>query len=327
VWPGKILTEWAKRVRVLWKVYYGERYAILFSGASNNRHVNDLEFIYRVLTDVYGFSSDHIYVLNYDGTINYGGGPAVGNWPGDNTAYRMPVNGSGTKSDFETVFNDLKGRIKRHDMLYIHTNNHGGHNGTESYLCTYSGPDYLASDFGSKLSELPSFAQLFVMMEQCHSGGFKDSILNNSPADETTFAAACREDRSSIGGAEFDPFARDWISAVNNNDPYGGALDYDPDTNNDSRVSAQEAFNYAEDIKDPYDTPVYDESPAGCGIDMYLGQLDLAYILGIVQKYLRLYRARIREPFPPPPPELGPIYLYDEIVKRLGEIHKMIAQR
>src|SRR5690348_9544089 len=33
----------------------GVRYAILFAGASNNRHTNDLEFLYRTLRDDYGF--------------------------------------------------------------------------------------------------------------------------------------------------------------------------------------------------------------------------------------------------------------------------------
>lgn len=35
----------------------GQRFAILFSGASNNRHVNDLEFLYRTLVDRYGPST------------------------------------------------------------------------------------------------------------------------------------------------------------------------------------------------------------------------------------------------------------------------------
>ncbi|MHC4692711.1 MAG: hypothetical protein ACYS67_08210, partial [Planctomycetota bacterium] len=39
----------------------GKRFAVLFSGASNNRHTNDLEFLYRVLIDVYGFVPDNIY--------------------------------------------------------------------------------------------------------------------------------------------------------------------------------------------------------------------------------------------------------------------------
>jgi hypothetical protein len=76
--------------------------------------------------------------------------------------------------------------LKADDLLLIHTNNHGGHNGTESYLCTYSGPDYLASDFAAKLGKLPKFNCLMVMMEQCHSGGFNAPILANSTATLTS---------------------------------------------------------------------------------------------------------------------------------------------
>jgi len=75
-------------------------------------------------------------------------------------------------------------------------------------LCTYSGADYYASDFGAKLAELPKFLHLVVMMEQCHSGGFNQPILDNSPATHTSVASACLEPNNSIGGAHFDPFAR-----------------------------------------------------------------------------------------------------------------------
>ena len=41
---------------------------ILYSGMSNMRHLNDLEFCYRMLIDRYAFDPKNIYVLNYDGT-------------------------------------------------------------------------------------------------------------------------------------------------------------------------------------------------------------------------------------------------------------------
>lgn len=250
----------------------GTRYAVLVSGASNNRHVNDVEFLYRTLIDVYGFDPANINVLNYDGTIDYSGGPhPVGNWPGDNTAYRMVVNDQGTKSAFEDVLDNLKTNLKLEDLLFIHMNNHGGHDGTESYLCTYSGADYLASDFAAKLATLPKFATLAVMMEQCHSGGFITPIIDNTPALATHVAAACREDRSSIGGADFDPFALDWIAAVNGTYADGTGLHLVVDSNGDGRISMSEAFTYADADKDPYDTPVSDDKPAGYGDYIFLG--------------------------------------------------------
>lgn len=249
-----------------WPLYRrGDWYAILFSGASNNRHTNDLEFLYRVLVNDYDVAEDRIYVLNFDGTIDYSGGPhPVVSWPGDGNAYQMTVNGAGTKSEFENVVDDLKGRLQPQDALLIHTNNHGGR-GTDSYLVTHSGPDYDPDDFAAKLSELPSFNCLTVMMEQCYAGGFNQRIIDNSPANRTSVASAAIATQTSIGGPDFDPFARDWIAAMHQAQPGGGALGSNPDTNNDGRVSAREAYDYADSVHDPWDTPNYSQSSISGG--------------------------------------------------------------
>lgn len=254
------------------KIRKGKRYAILFSGASNNRHANDLEFLYRQLVDRFYFNETDITVLNYDGTINYSGGPKpVVSWPGDGTSYQMTVNGPGTKQALENAINALKPKLKQDDLLLIHTNNHGGHNGSQSYLCTYSGADYLASDFANKIAELPAYSDLIVMMEQCHSGGFNDRVIEHSTAARTTFAGACTEGKNSIGGADFDPFARDWIAAFAGADPYGASLFSDPDYDNSGKVSSREAFAYADDIHDSYDSPVYSAYGVDAG-DQHLYQ-------------------------------------------------------
>ena len=299
----------------------GQRYAVLFSGASNNRHTNDLEFLYRTLRDLYGFPAANIFVLNYDGTLNYSGGPKpVTSWPGDSTAYRMPLNGKGTKADLDSVFTTLKGKLKADDLLLIHTNNHGGHNGTESYLCTYSGADYLASDFANTLGTLPRFHCLMVMMEQCHSGGFNAPILAHSTANYTSVSSACEELRNSIGGAHFDPFARDWIAAMTGNTPYGGALASNPDTDGSGKVSAREAHHYADAVHDPYDTPVYNESSAAAG-NCFLGQR-YWYIWPI---YCRLL-VELLQPYylRRPIPEFYAI-LHDKLMPSLAPIEEKLA--
>lgn len=281
-----------------WRFRKGNRYAILFSGASNNRHTNDLEFLYRQLVDRFYFDEDKITVLNYDGTINYAGGPMpITSWPGDGTAYTMPVNDAGTKQALEDAIDALKPKLKQDDLLLIHTNNHGGHNGTESYLCTYSGPDYNASDFANKLAELPAFSDLIVMMEQCHSGGFNDAVIESSTAERTTFAAACTEGKNSIGGADFDPFARDWIAALAGGDPYGAGLMSDPDYDSSGRISAREAFAYAEDVHDSYDSPVYSAYGTDAG-DQHLHQ-KWRYLFEYRKPMLKEMRI-LRDVFPDP---------------------------
>lgn len=291
---------WALDLEVAfpWKRRKGERYAILYSGASNNRHTNDLEFLYRQLVDRFYFDEDKITVLNYDGTINYSGGPKpVTSWPGDGTAYTMPVDDSGTKQALEDAIDALKTKLKQDDLLLIHTNNHGGHDGTESYLCTYSGPDYTASDFASKLGELPAYSDLIVMMEQCHSGGFNDEVIEASTAERTTFAAACTEGKNSIGGADFDPFARDWIAAFAGADPYGAALLSDPDYDGSGRISARESFAYADDVHHSYDSPVYSAYGVDAG-DQHLHQKwrYLFVYREFVIKELRMLRDDLGDP-------------------------------
>lgn len=252
VMPGKPLKKLVGKVT-------GKRYALLFSGMSNNRHLNDLEYLYRVLIDEYGFDASNITVLNYDGTVNYSGQPQpVEEWPGDNTPYRIKVDGQGSKAALESALDSLAGKLKSDDLLLIHTNNHGGGptsstDPTPCTLCCYPDWDSLtAAEFGRKLNTFPEFAVLVVMMEQCHSGGFSQPTLDNTEARETEFSAACLATRSSMGGADFDPFAYEWIYKIKD------------------KVSVHDAFLYAEDNTDPYDTPNEADKPVGCGKEIYL---------------------------------------------------------
>jgi hypothetical protein len=323
LWPIKA------EARLVWRVPVGNRYAVLFSGGSNPRHVNDLEFLYRTLVDVYGFPTEQIYVLNYDGTLDcWPSLPA--NWPGDGTAYRMPVHGRGTKSELEGVFNDLKTRLKSDDLLLIHTNNHGGHDGTESYLCGYDSPgyigadDYMASDFATKLGELPQFRCLIVMMEQCHSGGFNAPILASNPADRTSVASACGELVSSWGCGDFDCFARDWIAAVNGADPYGAALASNPDTDGNGCISASEAFNYADAIHDPRDSPMFSATPADGG-SCHLGQIYAGVLLP--WWYYQLVYERLWPWWVELPDPIFYERFHKELVPRLKEMDEYVQKR
>ncbi|MGH7023354.1 MAG: C13 family peptidase [Caulobacteraceae bacterium] len=253
----------------------GNRYAILYSGMSNKRHLNDMEFLYRTLVDVYGFDAANIYVCSYDCSLNTQDGVQT-KWPGDNTAYRIKVNYQGNRAEFELAVDAVKARIGALDTLLIHCNNHGDYDGTPgtSFLCTYPNwGKYYNADFSNKLAELPKFRQLIVMLEQCNSGGFNASILAKSPADCTSVASAAIESQSSYVSADgnWDPFARDWIAAQAGHDCFGGALAHNPDVDGDGKIEAEEAFGYAKSIQDPADSPNYSESSEAGG-DISLGQ-------------------------------------------------------
>ncbi len=279
----------------------GDRYAILYSGMSNNRHLNDLEFCYRMLIDRYGFNPKHIYVLNYDGTINtQEGPPAV--WPGDGTAYRIKVTGQGNRAAFQAAFTDLKGKMKSHDLLFIHTNNHGDASGGQSFLCAYPNwGEYWANDFCTDLKTLPKYRSLIVMMEQCNAGGFNAPVVAASTATDTSIASAAIATQSSWASPDgnWDSFARDWIAAQIGHDPYGAPLAFNPDTDGDGVVEAEEAYEYALAIQNPSDSPNFNESSEAGG-DITLGRKYLIWwwwcliIRPILEKYY---------PVPPIPPD------------------------
>jgi hypothetical protein len=264
-------SSWAKFAPFPLRFRGGRRYAILFSGASNGRHVNDLEFLYRTLLDVYGFDAGDVYVLNYDGTINYNQmpwetAPAAGFGP-DGSAWRIAVNGTGDRAGFQGVITDLGARIHSSDCLFIHTNNHGGYDGGQGdgFLVT-PGQSYYAADFAADLAGLPAFRNLLVVMEQCNSGSFGQPVLGSSPATNTVFQAAVPWDQSSAGGWPFDPWAEMWISAMAGVRGDGSSLTVSPDDDLNSRISAWEAYDYAVGI----DSPVIFESSADFSKKLYL---------------------------------------------------------
>lgn len=88
--------------------------------------------------------------------------------------------------------------------------------------------------------------EIYVMMEQCFSGGF---IADLPPAMVVNIATACSEDQLSygMGWPVFDEFLYYFISALNQADPWGGA---NPgpviDVNGDGIVDWTEAYNYAQ---------------------------------------------------------------------------------
>jgi hypothetical protein len=298
----------------------GTRYAILYSGMSNKRHLNDMEFLYRTLIDVYAFNPAHIYAMSYDGTLNTQDG-VQSHWPGDGTAYRIHVTGQGNRAAFEAAINDLKTKLQPFDSVVIHCNNHGDYDGMPgtSFLCTYpSWGKYYNADFSNKLAELPKFRQLIVMLEQCNSGGFNASILAKSTAAATSVASAAIESQSSYVSADgnWDPFARDWIAAQAGHDPFGASCAFTPDTDHDGKIEAEEAYAYANAVRDPRDSPNFSESSEAGG-DIALGQ---EYIIWgwwcvILREILEQYRIKL------PPQEY-----YQHVHRMQPDLTKLTAE-
>ncbi|MEM1321157.1 MAG: hypothetical protein AAGG75_12960 [Bacteroidota bacterium] len=261
------------------------KYALLFSGMSNKRHVDDVEFIYRVLINKYQYPAANILVFNLNGTLSYRNSnnqnvitSLSGElWPGNNTPYTLVVNGSGEIDPFLAGFQHIGSKLSSQDTFFLHVNNHGGNSGkpdepVASYICTYGGGD--GNDWGPAFTEqqmqgalqgMNSCQDFIVLMEQCYSGGFKNVVCNHANATQVSFAAAATYNRASSGQWEWDAFAKDWISAVNGANPDGSAL-VDPP----SSQSMTDCFNWAKKTDRTGDNPVYLDQPSGAGANMYL---------------------------------------------------------
>jgi hypothetical protein len=260
--------------RALKRTTGGRRFAILFAGSPSPCHVNDLEFLFRVLCDVYTFDPDDIFILNYDGRL-----PCVGGLPpylqGDyTTAYRMGsrIVGAGTRDEFDRVFRIIAGKLKPADTLLIHTNNHGSDASTylEPWLCGYPVTDlvYKASEFGERLASLPKCSSLIVAMQQCYGGGFLTPTISNSNATVTSFASAVPVNLGSIAIGPLDAWASSWIAAFKGSNADGSPLCHCHPVPADP--STRQAFDYSFAVHLPNDYPTYQDWPTGSGATQHL---------------------------------------------------------
>jgi hypothetical protein len=267
--------------RVDWRTRHGvarlgprgheQRYAVLWaSQIANRRHVEDLEFLYRTLVDVYGFEERNIYALCFDGTLASIDEPdgKVGPWWGDETPYRMKVHAAATADALRAVFRELAARLAPDDLVVIHTNNHGHPDG----LCVDNQSVIRPAELGALLAGLPRHHAMMVMMEQCYAGAFRADVLGRSTATLTSFAAAAPANKVSAADNHFDPVARLWIEAMHGATVAGAELPSDPDGDRDGAVSAWEAFRYATENDTTFDDPQFDDAPKGAGTKITLGR-------------------------------------------------------
>jgi hypothetical protein len=249
------------------------RYAILFSGMSFRRHVNNLEFCYRTLADHLGFEAANIYVMNYDGSLRAFGdleNELIGSWPGDGTPHRMSVNAEGSVSAFSAALAELGRKLTLEDDIFINTTGHGAHHG-EGYapdLLTYPhSRRYNCQDFCADLGALPPHRSMVVLMSQCFGGGFSQSIIASSNAARTYVASAAAEkSRSfmSLDDSNWDAFQRNCVAALGGYDVDGTALKLVRALRaGEADLGLREAFNYAATCagRSPYDSPQFASTP------------------------------------------------------------------
>jgi hypothetical protein len=248
----------------------GERYAILFSGYAFPENLNDLEFSYRTIVDRYGFRPQNVYVHLFDGTLATALGPA-GLWPGDGTPFRMQVTGPGTRAALRQTLTTLQGLLRREDLLFLHTENEAILL-PESALLESSLTPYRASDLAADIGSLPTHDSLIALMASCYSAGFQADLLATSPAARTSISCASGGSTAvnPLGG-NFMKFGCDWLSAQAGHNPFGAPTAFNPDSDGNGVIGAEEAYAYAYAQRAFPDTPSFGETSQAGG-DISLGQ-------------------------------------------------------
>jgi len=239
----------------------GKRYAILYAGTGNLCTLNDLEYCYRMLIGYYQFANTDVFVYYYSGQVETDdpANPATF-WPSatTNDTYKMVINGAGTAENFRNCCIGLAGILQPNDLVFIHTNGHGGVDMSgEPCLLTFGtgGAGYRASNFSADLQLLPQHASMLVVMQQCYGGAFAGPLIAaRNEILAVSFNVAC----ASKGVAhinlykDFSYFTEAWIDAHLVKDPFGNALTKKIDRNNTGFVEASEAYQYASETAKPF---------------------------------------------------------------------------
>jgi hypothetical protein len=252
----------------------GKRYAILYAGTGDLCTLNDLEYCYRLLTgpdpNGYGFLKTDVSVYYYSGRpeTDDPANPATcfpNATTGDN--YTIVINGAGNAGNFHDACARLADILKPEDLVFIHTNGHGGFKKSKPYLLTYGtdGEGYYADKFCEALALLPQHASMLIVMQQCNGGHFADAIAkarSSINAKLLSFAAASKGVAHFNAYKDFSHFTEAWVDAHFDKDPLGQALEKEVPGDDSGFIEAGEAYNYARGIADDFgDSPRTRNSP------------------------------------------------------------------
>jgi len=236
-------------------------WAILISGGIDigNNHVrywNDIGELYETLTSTCGYVASDIFVLYADGNS-----PSASNCHDyvDALSYSTPIDYAATGANIATVCNTIANdpSATDSDTLFVFCTDHGGGGNP---VCLYLWGEHMhPSTFAdsSHIGKITKYSVRIFEMEQCYSGGF----IPDLSASKTIIATAANSTITSIGGYPFDPWCEDFNAAIKGSYHDGTAAN--ADANGDGKVSMLEAFNFAYDNKNPWDTPQYDDNGDG----------------------------------------------------------------
>ena len=198
-------------------------HALLFSGMSEPRHINHLEYTHRVLTKSLGFRAANIRVCNYNGNVAASGTLLPPNNCGTGDYTIQPAGREGSKQRLITEIADLANvpvlTGQDQDVLYLQVDGHGSADAGGSFLRCWDGSaqgtKFYQSDLVNELNRLSRFKLIIVVMHQCSAGGFQ--ICATSPqVNSRVFASSSGPAASDLtsGSTKYTFFTRKWLQGL-----------------------------------------------------------------------------------------------------------------
>lgn len=257
-------------------------YAVIISGGVNKnsnyeRYWNDCSFIYQTLVKKYGVPRSNINVIMSDGT-----NPAVDMLATTGGYISSPldldsdgtndIQYSATNSNIQSVLTNLTSRLNENDHLFIYVIDHGGSTDyvSNSYINLWGNEklyDYALANLLTPITN--KYVNVNVVLGQCFSGGFIDDLTKVGCVVAT--ASSGSEYSWSCSDRPYDEFVYQWTSAINKANSYGTYI-YS-DTDNNGRVTMDEAFAYAKNHDRANETPQYISTPSSIGEDLAFNNL------------------------------------------------------
>ncbi len=221
-------------------------YALLINGHADQRHWNDFSFLYRVLTQIYGYNRANIFVAD---SVNKDSNPDL---DGDGIA---DIGYESSVQDVTNLLTLLRTKLTADDHLLIVVNDHGLIVDGNQVLVLYDG-QMTAADFGKAVTRLPA-GKILSIYEQCYSGGF---VRPSTGEAKVAMSASTNQEVSWANeDLTFDEFLYHVISAFARQ-----THDGKPISDNEaavSPISAQQAFSYAVSKDSTPESPLLESFP------------------------------------------------------------------
>jgi len=222
-------------------------YAVLINGAGNDRHWNDLSFLYRVLTQIYGYDPANIFAADSNYIKEHA------DFDGDG---RPDILYETTLSGVRDLMHQLAKTITPEDQLVVAVDDHGGLNLSGDVVIALADDLMTAGEFGKLITNIPA-KRVLSIFEPCFSGGLVRPVVS----EQRVAMAAAANNESSWQTADdmWDAFIFPVISGFARQLPDGTPIAIG--SGDPIQVNAKQAFIYALGMDTAAESPFLEAAP------------------------------------------------------------------